>query len=122
MMTCVAALEDGLKGMEFLEGIKHIIGADNQVPSDQIDYKPFVGSFTNLNPTDNLDNVSYCMTDDACGQPNVYDRKDVPLSVLGCNNFCYIATTNPATYSISHIYTTQNPPDKYLNCGWETCG
>lgn len=119
---CICALENGLTGLEFLAGIKQIIGRDGLVPTDQIDSKPFVGSFTNLSPTDNLDNVSYCMTDDACGQSNAYSSKDVPLALLGCNDFCYIARENPTTYSISYIYTTENPPDKYLNCGWETCG
>ena len=122
MATTTCALENGLKGSAFLQGIKDIISRDNNVPREQIEYKPFVGSFTNLEPSDNLENVSYCMTDDACGQSDAYSKRDVPLDLLGCNDFCYIEDEEPRSYSRSQIYTTDYPPEIYLNCGWETCG
>jgi hypothetical protein len=112
--------ENGLTGNDFLQGIKNIIGSDPNLPRNEIDYKPYVGSFTNLNPGDDLDNVSYCLTDGACGHFEAYSQKDVPLSLLNCNHFCYI-DKNLRKYVTSQLFSIENPPDKYLNCGWETC-
>lgn len=117
----ILAAENGLKGYAFLEGIKRIIGADPNLPPGEVEYKPFVGSFTNLSPADDLSNVSYCLTDQACGQPDAYSRNDVPLDLLGCNHFCYIDATT-GKYVQSAEYSTDAPPTQYLNCGWETCG
>lgn len=113
--------ENGLRGYEFLQGIKDIIGADPNLPQNELDYKPFVGSFTNLRPTDDLRNVSYCLTDGACGHYEAYAQHDVPLDVLGCNHFCFI-DKNTRRFVNSRLYSTTNPPHQYLNCGWETCG
>ena len=117
----ILSQENGLKGYEFLQGIKDIIGKDLNVRPEEVESKPFVGSFSNLNPTDNLDNVSYCLTDNACGHFEAYSQKDVPLYLLSCNHFCYIDPMS-RTFQWSLIYTTEQPPHYYLNCGWETCG
>lgn len=114
-------IEDGLKGNDFLRGIKDIIGKDPNLPRNEIDIKPYGGSFSNLNPTDSLEDVQYCLTDNACGHFEAYSEKNVPLYLLSCNHFCYIEKTN-RQFRQSEIYTIENPPLFYLNCGWETCG
>lgn len=120
-MGFIYCQENGLMGNDFLQGIKDIIGSDPNVPKDQIDYKPFGGSFTNLDPQDDISYVSYCMTDKACGHFEAYSQKDVPLYLLDCNQFCYIDKISKK-YESSKIYYPENPPEFYLNCGWETCG
>jgi len=115
------SLENCLQGNDFLNGIKNIIGNDQNLPKDEIDYKPFVGSFTNLNPNNNLKNVSYCLTDNACGHFEAYNEKDIPLYLLNCNHFCFI-NQESKKFVESKIYSIDNPPKIYLNCGWETCG
>lgn len=112
-----------LQGLDFLHGIQAIIGVDPNVPPHEVEYKPFVGSFSTIRSADDcvLTNTSYCMTDNACGHWEAYSQYDVPLSSLSCNSFCFIPTTEQR-FVKSAIYTTENPPHSYLNCGWETCG
>jgi hypothetical protein len=114
---------DGLlMGHDFLEGIRGIIGVDPNVPPNEVQYKPFVGSFSTIANEEGLpENVSYCMTDNACGHWDAYSRSDVPLTDLSCNSFCYIPAST-RRYTKSNRYSTDNPPPAYLNCGWETCG
>lgn len=108
-------------GYEFLEGIRDIIGVDPNISPQEVEIKPFVGSFSNLNPTDDVSQVSYCLTDNACGHFEAYQRKDIPLSLLSCNHFCYI-DKETHMYRTSEVYGIDDPPLFYLNCGWETCG
>lgn len=112
-----------LRGTEFLHGIQTIIGADPHVSSEEVRYKPFVGSFSTIQTEqdETLFNTSYCMTDNACGHWDAYSRPDVALSDLSCNSFCYIPTTE-IRFVKSSLYSPSNPPPSYLNCGWETCG
>jgi len=112
--------EECYKGVVFLEGIRSIIGAD--IPQQEVQYKPFTGSFSTIkNDYDPLlVETKYCMTDNACGHWEAYSQPDVPLAELGCNSFCYISKAS-GKYVPSTIYSTNNPPDSYLNCGWETC-
>lgn len=114
--------EECYQGIIFLEGIRSIIGADPHVSQQEIQNKPFTGSFTTI--TNEYDpllmETSYCMTDNACGHWEAYSQPDVPLSVLECNSFCYISKST-GKYVSSTIYSTNNPPASYLNCGWETC-
>lgn len=112
-----------LHGSSLLEGIKEIIGADPRVPRNELEYKPFVGSFSTIHSAEdpNLSTTSYCLTDNACGHFEAYSRFDVPLFLLDCNHFCFI-DDQTRRYHYSDLYTTDNPPDSYLNCGWETCG
>lgn len=117
----VWSLENCLQGNDFLQGIKNIISNDQNLPRDEIDYKPFVGSFTNLNPNDDLKNVSYCLTDNACGHFEAYSQKNIPLYLLNCNLFCFI-NQKSKKFVESKIYSIDYPPKIYLNCGWETCG
>ena len=113
---------DCLHGHDFLRGIKSIIGADPNVPLNEVNYKPFVGSFSTIkNENDITANVSYCLTDNACGRLDAYSRSDVPLTDLYCNSFCYIPRRT-RRYTKSTRYTIDDPPSVYLNCGWETCG
>lgn len=125
MMVAVVMMVRGekcLKGHDFLEGIKTIIGADPNVPYDEVQYKPFVGSFSTIkNVYEMNSNVSYCLTDNACGHWDAYSRPDIPLTDLDCNSFCYIPTRTER-YTKSQRHTIDNPPKMYLNCGWETCG
>lgn len=120
--TMVVA-EDGLKGLELLEGIRNIIGVDPNVSPEESHHKPFVGSFSTIHTENDpsLENTTYCMTDNACGRWDAYSRPDVPLDDLYCNSFCFIDITTKK-YTKSKIYDIQNPPLNYLNCGWETCG
>jgi len=113
--------ETGLRGNDFLQGIKDIIGKDPNVSPSEVQVKPFVGSFCNVNPNDSLENVSYCMTDNACGHFEAYSQKDVPLYLLACNQFCFIDLTT-RMFQTSQWFTIESPPPYYLNCGWETCG
>lgn len=112
-----------LTGNDFLQGIQDIIGADPNLPRNEISSKPFVGSFSTFSSKDDKHflSVSYCMTDNACGHFEAYSRKDVPLSLLYCNKFCYI-DKDSKKYVESQQYTIDHPPALYLNCGWETCG
>lgn len=125
MVSSVFAQEETacLQGLDFLYGIRSIIGVDPNVPPHEVEYKPFVGSFSTIRSADDcvLTNTSYCMTDNACGHWEAYSKYDVPLSSLSCNSFCFIPTTEQR-FVKSAIYTTENPPHSYLNCGWETCG
>ena len=115
-------VSEGLQGREFLEGIRAIIGSDPSLPRDQVETKPLSGSFATVHSAEEAEalEVSYCLTDNACGHSEAYSGTDVPLSELGCNTFCYIDTAT-RRYSPSKIYTVDNPPASYLNCGWETC-
>ena len=112
-----------LYGYDLLNGIKEIIGSDPNLPRNEIDYKPFVGSFSTIKTVDDpkLLTTSYCLTDNACGHFEAYSRDDVPLYLLECDKFCYI-DKNTKKYEYSEIYTVDNPPPSHLNCGWETCG
>ena len=112
-----------LIGHDFLQGIQDIIGSDPNVPKDQIPTKPFGGSFSTIQSPDdpNLNTTSYCLTDDACGHYDAYSSRDVPLSLLGCNIFCYI-DKDTREYQPSQEFDIEHPPASYLNCGWETCG
>lgn len=121
LAVAVAAQEDGLQGQAFLDGIWSIIGADPNVPRDEVFVKPFTGSFTTIQQDEPLpEDLAYCMTDNACGHWDAYSRPDVPLEDLACNSFCTISPSSH-TYVQSSVYTIQNPPPYYLNCGWETC-
>lgn len=113
---------EGLVGQELLESIKSIIGSDASLPRDQIESKPFMGSFANIKSKDdpNFAKTGYCMTDNHCGHMDAYSRSDVPLSDLQCNKFCYV-DRQTRKYKPSTKYTAQNPPSHYLCCGWETC-
>lgn len=113
---------EGIIGENFLHGIQAIIGADPNVPADQVKYKPFMGSFANVKSEDDpaLASTSYCLTDNACGHFEAYSQTGVSLSDLGCNKFCFI-DKNSKRYVPSAKYTIQNPPKNYLCCGWETC-
>ena len=115
--------EECLHGTEFLNGIRTIIGADPNLPRSELQYKPFVGSFSTIKSEDDksLATTKYCMTDNACGHWDAYSRPDVPLSDLGCNSFCYISRVT-GRFAKSSRYSPSNPPSSYLNCGWETCG
>lgn len=122
LFAMVTASEDCLEGHLFLQGIRSIIGADPSVSSQEVFYKPLSGSFTTIHTEDDpmLLTTRYCMTDNACGHFEAYSSPDVPLSELNCNLFCYIAAST-GKYVQSQIYTTNVPPESYLNCGWETC-
>jgi len=122
MTIMMTRADDCLEGQLFLDGIRSIIGADPNVPHQEVQYKPFTGSFSTIkNENDpSLQTTSYCITDNACGHWEAYSRPDVPLSELNCNSFCYISKTT-GKYVKSNIYSIQNPPDSYLSCGWETC-
>jgi hypothetical protein len=113
---------EGLVGMALYEGIKSIIGADPNLPRDQVASKPFMGSFSTIKSQDDagMATTGYCMTDNACGHFEAYSSTGVPLSELQCNKFCYV---DPSTkkFKTSQKYTVQNPPASYLCCGWETC-
>jgi hypothetical protein len=121
-LTRIRSEEECYKGVMFLEGIRSIIGADPNVPQQEIQYKPFTGSFSTIGSEYDplLLETKYCMTDNACGHWEAYSRPDVPLLDLGCNSFCYISKAS-GKYVPSTIYSTNNPPESYLNCGWETC-
>lgn len=123
MMLVIVRGDECLRGIEFLNGIRTIIGADPNVPPQEVQYKPFVGSFSTIKTEqdEQLSNTSYCMTDNACGHWDAYSRTDVSLSDLNCNSFCFIPTTE-TRFVESNLYTVDNPPPSYLNCGWETCG
>ena len=115
--------ESALSGSDFLEGIREIIGRDGLLSSNDLQYKPFMGSFANIkSDTDPmLKETAYCMTDNHCGHFEAYSESGVPLSDLACNKFCYI-DSNTKYYATSQVYTIDNPPETYLCCGWETCG
>lgn len=125
-LVVVYGQEECLKGIDFLNGIKTIIGADPNVPSHEVELKPFVGSFSTIKTQEDklFSNTTYCMTDNACGHWDAYSRQDVPLSDLNCNSFCFIpiSTTTGLRFMTSTTYSPENPPSSYLNCGWETCG
>lgn len=114
---------DRLEGNEFLEGIRSIIGADPNMPQDQVFYKPLSGSFSTIHDDNDplLHETSYCLTDNHCGHWEAYGSNNVPLSDLSCNKFCYI-DRNTWKYRESVVHNVNNPPSSYLNCGWETCG
>ena len=115
------AQENGLTGIDLLNGIRNIIAADPNVPRQEIPYKPFVGSFSTIKDENDpsLATTSYCMTDNACGHMEAYSQQ-VPLTELSCNMFCYIS--KEGKYVKSNIYSVEtNPPKSYLNCGWEQC-
>lgn len=113
---------EGLSGIELLNGIRNIIGADNKLAPNEAEIKPFIGSFSTIKDKNdpNLSVTGYCMTDNACGRSDAYSRSDVPLSQLQCNKFCYIDLVT-RKYQESKIFSIQNPPQHYLNCGWSTC-
>jgi hypothetical protein len=113
---------NALCGFELLNGIKQIIGADPNLPRNEIDYKPFSGSFSSIKSVQdpNFNTTCHCMTDNACGHFEAYSRSDVPLYLLDCNKFCYIDSAT-LTYKPSDDYSINHPPKSYLNCGWETC-
>lgn len=119
----VSSQEECLQGVEFLNGIRSIIGVDPNVSPQEVQYKPFVGSFSTIHSEEDtlLTSTTYCMTDNACGHWNAYSQPDVPLSDLSCNSFCYIPKST-RLFTKSAIYSPENPPSSYLNCGWETCG
>lgn len=119
----MARLKDRLYGQAFLDGIRTIIGADPNVPPQEVQVKPFVGSFSTIKSEDDpsLPTTMYCMTDNACGHWEAYSRPDISLQDLSCNSFCYISKST-GKFVKSEKYTTENPPPSYLNCGWETCG
>lgn len=112
--------EECLEGTQLLEGIRSIISRDPSVPPQEVIYKPFTGSFSTIKSDDDpaLSTTKYCMTDDACGHFEAYSRPDVPLQDLSCNIFCYISKSS-GNYVQSTIYSINNPPTSYLNCGWE---
>lgn len=110
-----------LRGEDLLHGIQAIIGQDPNLPRQELDFKPYVGSFSTYNPGDDLSQVSYCLTDNACGHFEAYSQKGVPLSLLNCNHFCFIDAETHRFVQSQH-FTPDNPPDTFLNCGWETCG
>lgn len=114
--------DECLVGKELLDGIRNIISADPNVPKEEIKYKPFTGSFSTIKSENDplLESTSYCMTDNACGHWEAYSRPDVPLSELNCNNFCYISKST-RKYTKSQMFSMENPPESFLNCGWETC-
>jgi len=115
--------EDGrLFGFDLLNGIREIIGSDPNLPRNEVDYKPFVGSFSTIKSVQDreLNDTSYCMTDNHCGHFEAYSDPHVPLYLLNCNKFCYI-DGDTRKYKPSDVYTVDNPPESYLNCGWETC-
>lgn len=109
--------------MALYEGVKNIIGADWAIPRDQVNAKPFMGSFSTIKSADDplLANTGYCMTDNACGRFDAYANAGVPLSDLQCNKFCYV-DANTKKFQQSQIYNMQNPPATFICCGWETCG
>jgi hypothetical protein len=111
-----------LIGQDFFQGIKDIIGSDPLLPREQIDTKPLSGSFSNIHSVDNIHikNVSYCLTDNACGHWEAYSQENISLNLLNCNKFCFIDKNN-FVYQESLKYSIDNPPKYYLNCGWETC-
>ena len=115
--------ESALSGSDFLNGIREIIGRDGLLSENDLQYKPFMGSFANIKSDNdpNFEGTAYCMTDNHCGHFEAYSESTVPLSDLACNKFCYI-DSNTNYYATSQVYTIQNPPETYLCCGWETCG
>jgi hypothetical protein len=121
LVQCVQAY-DCLVGKDFLKGIRDIIGNDPSVSEGDVYFKPFTGSFTNIQGEDDqkIQQVSYCLTDSACGHWEAYSRTDIPLSELSCNQFCFIDSATKK-YVPSSIYSPHNPPEAYLSCGWETC-
>lgn len=123
IMAITARCEECLKGHSFLEGIRSIIGVDPNVPPQEVQWKPFTGSFSTIKSEDDpaLSTTTYCLTDNACGHWEAYSTNDVPLSDLACNSFCYISK-NTGKFIKSNLYSPSNPPRSYLNCGWETCG
>lgn len=123
-LLCVLtyAEEPCLSGIEFLNGIRNIIGADPQIKPEDARYKPFVGSFSTFQEENQvLNSTSYCLTDNHCGHWDAYSRRDVPLQLLSCNSFCYISK-DTRKFKTSSKYSITNPPSSFLNCGWETCG
>ena len=122
MVLCVRS-EECLKGRGLLEGIRSIIGTDPNVPPQEVQWKPFTGSFSTIRNEEDpaLQTTQYCMTDNACGHWEAYSRPDVPLSDLSCNSFCYVSSST-RKFQKSQTYTPDHPPPSYLNCGWETCG
>jgi len=121
-LRCMPVTAEGVTGYEFLQGIRDIIGSDPNLPRSEVETKPLSGSFSTLHsPEDEgLEDVSYCLTDQSCGHPEAYSIPDVPLSDLQCNKFCFI-DRQTRRYAPSLLYSTDNPPPSYLNCGWETC-
>ena len=115
--------ESALSGSDFLNGIREIIGRDGLLSENDLQYKPFMGSFANIKSDNdpNFKGTAYCMTDNHCGHFEAYSESTVPLADLACNKFCYI-DSNTNYYATSQVYTIQNPPETYLCCGWETCG
>jgi len=115
--------ESALSGNEFLAGIREIIGRDGLLSENDLQYKPFMGSFANIKSDSDpmLQATAYCMTDNHCGHFEAYSESNVALSDLACNKFCYI-DSNTKYYATSQVYTIDNPPETYLCCGWETCG
>lgn len=115
--------EECLEGHVFLDGIRSIIGVDPNVPPQEVQWKPFTGSFSTIKSEDDpgLSATTYCLTDNACGHWEAYSQNDVPLTDLSCNSFCYISSATKK-FVRSTQYTTSHPPPSYLNCGWETCG
>jgi len=88
--------EECVEGQLFLEGIRSIIGMDPNVPHDEVQWKPFTGSFSTIKSEDDptLATIQYCLTDNACGHWEAYSQPDVPLSDLSCNSFCYISKSS----------------------------
>jgi hypothetical protein len=115
--------EECVEGQSFLEGIRSIIGMDPNVPREEVQTKPFTGSFSIIKNENDpaLATTKYCLTDNACGHWEAYSKDDVPLTDLSCNSFCYISKSS-GKYLLSKDYTTDNPPNSYFSCGWETCG
>ena len=114
--------EDCLVGRSFLQGIRTIIGADPNVPSQEVYWKPFTGSFSTIKSEQDkaLQTTKYCLTDNACGHWDAYSKDNVPLTDLSCNSFCYISSQT-GKYVWSKEFTVEHPPASYLSCGWETC-
>jgi hypothetical protein len=80
--------EDGLQGKAFLDQLRVIISNDPYITPQQVQWKPFMGSFSTMQDESDprLANVKYCITDTSCGHVEAYSRTDVPLSALApCN-------------------------------------